>query len=175
MAPVTFPATSSHASPLKFSVTSVAPAPPVHFAARSVVRSVAAKSALQDAGIDGPDAIVVGTRWGGMQPTMELLKSMVENGEKDFSPTSFMQSTHNTPASTLARLLGCHGYNVTLSIHNLSFDFARAFAFVQLNASDLRNVLVCSYDEEVPEWQQLLEKVEDSSPAMAKAFVIKKE
>ena len=121
------------------------------------------------------DAIIVGTRWGGMQPTMELLKSMVENGEKDFSPTLFMQSTHNTAATTLARLLGSHGYNITLSIHNLSFDFARAFAFVQLNASDLRNVLVCGYDEEVPEWQQLLEKVEDSSPAMAKAFVIKKE
>ena len=136
---------------------------------------VAAKSALENAGIDKPDAIIVGTRWGGMQPTMELLKSMVENGEKDFSPTLFMQSTHNTAATTLARLLGTHGYNITLSIHNLSFDFARAFAFVQLNASDLRNVLVCSYDEEVPEWQQLLEKVEDSSPAMAKAFVIKKE
>ena len=136
---------------------------------------VAAKSALENAGIDKPDAIIVGTRWGGMQPTMELLKSMVENGEKDFSPTLFMQSTHNTAATTLARLLGSHGYNITLSIHNLSFDFARAFAFVQLNASDLRNVLVCSYDEEVPEWQQLLEKVEDSSPAMAKAFVIKKE
>ena len=136
---------------------------------------VAAKSALESAGIDKPDAIIVGTRWGGMQPTMELLKSMVENGEKDFSPTLFMQSTHNTAATTLARLLGSHGYNITLSIHNLSFDFARAFAFVQLNASDLRNVLVCGYDEEVPEWQQLLEKVEDNSPAMTKAYILKKE
>ena len=136
---------------------------------------VAAKRALADAGIDCPDAIVVGTRWGGMQSTMELLKSMVENGEKDFSPTSFMQSTHNTPASTLARLLGCHGYNVTLSNGTKSFEQAYGHALVQLSVSGIRNVLVCGYDEEVPEWQQWLEKVEDSSPAMAKAFVIKKE
>lgn len=136
---------------------------------------VAAKQALEKAGLDKPDAIIVGTRWGGMQPTMELLKSLITNGEKDFSPTLFMQSTHNTPASTLARLLDCHGYNITVVGGSKSFEYARGHAIVELSVSDIRSVLVCGYDEAVPEWQQLLEKAGDSYHNEAKALVIKKE
>lgn len=135
---------------------------------------VAAKQALEQAGIDKPDAIIVGTRWGGMIPTMELLRTLVESGEKDFSPTLFMGSTHNTAASTLATLLGCHGYNCTVSEGVKSFDYARSIAIVQLLCSNIRNVLVCAYDEEAPEWQAWLDRIGEAGPKTAKAFVIKK-
>ena len=135
---------------------------------------VAAKQALAEARVDMPDAIIVGTRWGGMIATMDLLKSMTENGEKDFSPTLFMGSTHNTAASTLAMLLGCHGYNCTVSTGTKSFEYARSAAVVQLTHPDIQSVLVCEYDEEAPEWQAWLEKIEGASPKAAKAFVMKK-
>ena len=135
---------------------------------------VAAKQALEQAEIDIPDAIIVGTRWGGIVPTMELLKSLITNGEKDFSPTLFMQSTHNTAASTLAVLLGCHGYNCTVSEGTKSFEYARSGAIVQLTHPNIQNVLVCGYDEEDPDWQALLGQIEDASPKVAKAFVMKK-
>ena len=135
---------------------------------------VAARQALEQAETEQPDAIVVGTRWGGIMPTMDLLRSLIANGEKDFSPTLFMQSTHNTPASTLAMLLGCHGYNCTVSAGTKSFEYARANAVMQLAHSDIHSVLVCAYDEEEPEWQQLLDKTGNATPKAAKAFVMKK-
>lgn len=135
---------------------------------------VAAKQALEQAGISVPDAIIVGTRWGGIVPTMELLKTLVTNGEYDFSPTLFMQSTHNTAASTLAMLLGCRGFNCTISEGVESFDYARSGAIVRLADPNVLNVLVCGYDEEDPDWQTWLARVDDSCPRMAKAFVIKK-
>ena len=136
---------------------------------------VAAKQALSEAGIDKPEAIIVGTRWGGMRPTMSLLKSLIENGEQDFSPSLFMQSTHNTAATTLARVFDCHGYNCTVSVGSKSLEYARANAIVQLTTTDIRNALVCLYDEEDESWQKLLEKVGDSNLNEAKAFVMKKE
>lgn len=110
----------------------------------------AAQDALAGAGLAAPDAIVVHTRWGGISPTVALLKSLAQNGEQDFSPSLFMQSTHNTPAATLARLLGCRGYNITYCSEDVS-DLRLSTIGCPKGA-----VLVCSYDEDEPTWSALL-------------------
>ena len=112
----------------------------------------AAQQALTDANLTTPDAIIVSTRWGGITPTVALLKSLAQNGEHDFSPSLFMQSTHNTPATTLARLLACQGYNITFCPATAStFHFSPFTFHLRPKAA-----LVCTYDEPEPTWAALL-------------------
>ena len=126
----------------------------------------AAQDALAKAGFAAPDAIVVGTRWGGITPTVALLKSLAENGEQDFSPSLFMQSTHNTPAATLARLLGCQGFNITYCSEDVA-DLRLSTIGCPEGA-----VLVCSYDEDEPTWTALLAQAGIKLTPAAKATVI---
>lgn len=71
--------------------------------------------ALREAGVQTPDAIVIGTKYGMLEQGEKILQHIAERGEDGISPTLFMQSTHNTIAGTLAIRLGCHGYNLTFS------------------------------------------------------------
>lgn len=118
---------------------------------------IAAKKALYAAGVDKPDAIIVSTDWGGMKPTVELLENMRQNGESGFSPAAFMQSTQNVPATTLARILGCKGYNNTLS--RSPFDGAAALhvarSLLTDRSSACHSVLLCSFDEHVEPFRSL--------------------
>lgn len=133
---------------------------------------VAAKQALEQAGIEQPDAIVVGTQWGGMQPSATLLNNLVTEGEDAMSPSLFMQSTHNTPASTLALMLGCHGYNTTFSCGTASLAEAQADAALQLMLGEARNVLVCGFDEEATPWQEYLQAAGIAAHNQAVATVL---
>lgn len=128
----------------------------------------AAQDALAGAGLAAPDAIVVHTRWGGISPTVALLKSLAQNGEQDFSPSLFMQSTHNTPAATLARLLGCRGYNITYCSEDVS-DLRLSTIGCPKGA-----VLVCSYDEDEPTWSALLAQAGLPLTPAASATIIHK-
>ena len=120
---------------------------------------VVAREALADAGIDCPDGIVVGTRFGGMIPTLQLLDNLVANGECDFSPALFMNSTHNSAAGTLARYLCCKGYNNTVVSAEDAFITACNDAKLALQSfSGIRNILVCSYEEIGPKWSSLLDR-----------------
>lgn len=107
---------------------------------------------LTQAAVTQPDAIIVGTRWGCLLPSVKLLHTLMEEGEANFSPSLFMQSTHNTPASTLALLLHCHSYNLTLSSGSDSLAQARDEANRLIRLGMARHVLVCAYDEPVDEW-----------------------
>lgn len=71
--------------------------------------------ALQESGVDKPDAIVIGTQFGMLEQGEKILHHIADRGEDGISPTLFMQSTHNTIAGALAIRLGCHGYNLTFS------------------------------------------------------------
>ncbi len=71
--------------------------------------------ALQESGVDKPDAIVIGTQFGMLEQGEKILQHIADRGEDSISPTLFMQSTHNTIAGALAIRLGCHGYNLTFS------------------------------------------------------------
>lgn len=106
-----------------------------------------AKKALSLAGIPLPDAILCGTGLGCMEPTNRILAAFQESGEGSVSPTDFMQSTHNTIASTIAIHLKCHGYNCTYSQGCVSFESALLDAFLQLKAGLLSSALVCAGEE----------------------------
>ena len=135
---------------------------------------VAAYEALHQAGLEQPDAIVVGTQWGGMQPSAALLNTLTDEGEVGMSPALFMQSTHNSPASTLAMNLHCHGFNITISHGADSFRLAKEEAERCVMKGEAENVLVCAFDETAPIWQDCLTKAGIPGEDIAKAMVIKK-
>ena len=79
---------------------------------------------VRKTGVEHPDAICVGTGLGCMVNTERILETLCNEGESMVSPTHFMQSTHNTIASLLAIHTRSHGYNITYSHKDLSFDLA---------------------------------------------------
>ena len=76
----------------------------------------------------------------------KILDHIAESGEEGLSPTLFMQSTHNTIAGTLATRLKCHGYNITYSQGEKSWDLAIADAKQLISEGKAENVLVGVHD-----------------------------
>lgn len=132
---------------------------------------VAARKAIAEIGAP-VDGIVVGTRWGGMLPTTQLLQQFVECGEQDFSPAQFMNSTHNSAAGNLARLLQCHGYNTTVVDTDDAFAVARRDAELALRTGIATRVLVCYIDELNDIWNHLCQAVNMNTVSQVKAEVI---
>lgn len=102
--------------------------------------------ALESAGIQKPDAIIIGTAYGMLDQGEKILNHIEAQGEEGLSPTLFMQSTHNTIAGTLAARLKCHGYNITYSQGEDSWDLALADAKQLIAEGKAQNVLVGLHD-----------------------------
>lgn len=94
-----------------------------------------------------PDAIITGTGLGCIEDTEKFLTSMIKNKEEFLTPTSFIQSTHNTVAGQIALLLKCHGYNFTYVHRGISFESALIDARIQMQLGEVANVLVGGTDE----------------------------
>lgn len=109
--------------------------------------STVALMALQDANVEVPDAIVVGTGFGCLEDTSLFLRKLVTNKEEMLNPTPFIFSTHNTIASQIAILLKTHGYNSTYSHRNFSFESALLDADLLLKENEVNNALVGGIDE----------------------------
>jgi 3-oxoacyl-(acyl-carrier-protein) synthase len=107
----------------------------------------AAVECLQESGNPAPDAIITGTAYGCLQDTESFLTKMVENREELLTPTSFIQSTHNTVGAQIALLLGCHQYNNTFVHRGFSFETALLDARMLLEENAAGNVLVGALDE----------------------------
>jgi len=107
----------------------------------------ASKVCLQDAECQIPDAIITGTGLGCIEDTEKFLTSMTENNEEFLTPTSFIQSTHNTVGAQIALLLQCHNYNFTYVHRGFSFESALLDARLQIRNGDAVNVLVGGLDE----------------------------
>jgi 3-oxoacyl-[acyl-carrier-protein] synthase II len=124
------------------------PADQVRRMARIIRMGVAsAKLCLSDAGCQVPDMIVSGTGLGCIEDTEKFLMSMIRNNEELLTPTSFIQSTHNTVSAQIALLLKCHGYNFTFVHRGWSFEHALIDAFLLADSSDNRNILAGGVDE----------------------------
>lgn len=108
------------------------------------------KLALQEAGIEIPDAIIVGTALGCLKDTDTFLTQLIEGNEELPNPTAFIQSTHNTIAGQVALLLGCKNYNFTFSQMHSSFETALLDAQMLLWDNEGKDVLVGGVDE-IPE------------------------
>jgi len=116
----------------------------------------ASKICLNDAGIGSadplhrnitPDAIITGTGLGCIEDTEKFLANMIKNNEEFLTPTSFIQSTHNTVAGQIALLLKCHSYNFTYVHRGISFESALIDAMSQMQTGILENALVGGSDE----------------------------
>ena len=112
---------------------------------------LSAFTAMKEAGIDRPDAIIAATSKGMLETSTLFLEDIVANHEELLKPTLFMQSTHNTIASAIAIRTGCHGYNITYSHGDESAFWAIRDAKMQLRKGEARTVLVCVFDEDLPD------------------------
>ena len=130
--------------------------------------------ALREAGIEQPDAIITGTALGCLENSELLLRQMVDEGETMLKPTYFMQSTHNTISSNIAIRLGCHGYNITYTQDQASFDWAIRDAELLLKSGKCKTVLVGCHDESTPLYRQLMQRLgyDDIPSVNSKAIVL---
>ncbi|MEP7278539.1 MAG: beta-ketoacyl synthase chain length factor [Bacteroidota bacterium] len=109
--------------------------------------TAAAMECLQEAGVQTPGAIVMGTAYGCLEDTGIFLKKMVEQNEEMLTPTAFIQSTHNTIGAQIALLLQCHHYNNTFVHRGFSFESALLDALMLLEENAASTVLVGAADE----------------------------
>ena len=115
-------------------------------------------SALQEGGIENPDAIITGTGFGSIENTELFLDALVREGEQLLKPTQFMQSTHNTASSLIGIHTRCHGYNSTYSQKGFSFDSALYDAWMQFRIGRINSALVGSHDEMSPVFSGFVRK-----------------
>lgn len=120
---------------------------------------VSSMTALREAGIECPDGIFVGTKFGMLSNSEKFLVQMCGEGEHTLSPTFFMQSTHNTIAGMLALRTKCHGYNITFTQGKKSLDCVLKDAAMQIALGKLDNALVGSHDESTQMFHDLLLKL----------------
>lgn len=117
--------------------------------------SVASNYALKEAGIENPDAVIVGTGMGCSQDSEKFLKNVIDNNEEFLTPTFFIQSTHNTVAGQIALGLQCHAYNFTYVNTSSSLEFSFLDAQLQINDGEAENVLVGAADEQTNRTMEL--------------------
>jgi len=107
----------------------------------------ASTEALNEAGIQMPDAIITGTGMGCTEDSEKFLKAILDNKEEFLTPTSFIQSTHNTVAGQIALGLQCKSYNFTYVNGAVSLETALLDAKMQLENEEATSVLVGGIDE----------------------------
>lgn len=110
---------------------------------------VASSQAMQEAGLKNVDAIITGTGMGCMEDSEKFLKAIIDNNESFLTPTSFIQSTHNTVGAQIALGLKCTGYNFTYVQNAVSFESSLLDASLQFATDEIENVLVGGIDETV--------------------------
>jgi 3-oxoacyl-(acyl-carrier-protein) synthase len=116
---------------------------------RVIKMSIAASTVcLKDAGIVAPDAIMTGTALGCHEDTEKFLLSIIDNDEQFLTPTSFIQSTHNTVSAQIALQLKCMNYNFTYVHKGFSFESAVLDGLMTLAEGEAKNVLVGGHDEQ---------------------------
>ena len=109
--------------------------------------STTAKLAIEQAEVDSVDAIILGTGYGCFSDTEVFLDGIIDNSEKQLTPTAFIQSTHNSVNSQIAMILKCNGYNYTYSHRYLSFENALDDSIMLLNNNEAESVLCGGFDE----------------------------
>ncbi|MDO5971745.1 beta-ketoacyl synthase N-terminal-like domain-containing protein [Flavivirga aquimarina] len=108
---------------------------------------VASKIALKEANLDNVDAIITGTGMGCLKDSKKFLSAIIDNDEQFLTPTSFIQSTHNTVGGQIALGLKCKGYNFTYVHASVSFESAVLDAKLMLENNEASSVLVGGVDE----------------------------
>ncbi|CAM3932957.1 MULTISPECIES: beta-ketoacyl synthase N-terminal-like domain-containing protein [Flavobacterium] len=108
---------------------------------------VAANLAMKEAGVENLDAIITGTGMGCIEDSDKFLKALIDNNEEFLTPTSFIQSTHNTVGSQIALGIQCKAYNFTYVNAAVSFESALLDAKMQFDTDESSAILVGGIDE----------------------------
>ena len=105
--------------------------------------------AKENAGTDRQqlDSVFMGTGWGALSETHDFLKRLNESGEQFPSPTDFVGSVHNAPASQVAIMFGATGANITTSGGDYSFEQALLAAELMYDGNGESTALVLGADE----------------------------
>ncbi len=109
--------------------------------------NVAAQLCLKDANLDKPDAINVETGLGCMTDTEKFIGKIIENHETLLTPTSFIQSTHNTIGGQIALMIKANCHNFTYAQGSQSFENALLDSIMLINDGDAKTVLLGAADE----------------------------
>jgi len=107
----------------------------------------ASTKALNEAGMENPGAIITGTGMGCVEDSEKFLKTILDNNEAFLTPTSFIQSTHNTVGAQIALGLQCKSYNFTYVNGAVSLETALMDAKMQIECDGVASVLVGGIDE----------------------------
>lgn len=125
---------------------------------KTVINSIVASSlALSQANCKMPQAIIMGSGLGVVNDTQKFLEKLIDDKEEYLTPTSFIQSTHNTPAATVAARLKCHAYNYTYINRGHSFENALQDAFLHI-AEGKTDILVGGSDEMTRQYFEITRK-----------------
>ena len=116
-----------------------------------------AGEAIEDSALNTkPASVFMGTSWGALSETHDFLERLTESGEKFPSPTDFVGSVHNGPASQVAILFGATGPNITTSGGDYSFEQALLTAELMLENSP-EPALILGADEGHEQFSPLLD------------------
>ena len=108
---------------------------------------VASAMAIKEANLEMPGAIITGTGMGCIEDSDKFLKAIIDNGEQFLTPTSFIQSTHNTVAAQIALGMECKAYNFTYVNGAVSFESALLDGKLQIADGEAESVLIGGIDE----------------------------
>jgi 3-oxoacyl-[acyl-carrier-protein] synthase II len=108
---------------------------------------VASQIAIQEAAPLTIDAIITGTGMGCVRDSEKFVSAILDNKEQFLTPTSFIQSTHNTVAGQIALGIDCKSYNFTYVHSSISFESALLDALMQLQSHEAENILIGGVDE----------------------------
>lgn len=107
----------------------------------------AATICLRDARVQTPEGIITGTGYGFLDETAKFLRELLQQQEKQLTPTYFMQSTYNALSGLIALSVKCMGYNNAYVSRGLAFENVLDDAMLKLIENPDANYLVGAFDE----------------------------
>jgi len=125
---------------------------------------VAARQAMLAAEVSEIGAILTGSGLGCIEDTEKFLNTILDTNEQHSTPTSFIQSTHNTVGGQIALEFSSHAYNTTYVHGGASFEAALFDAQLVLQEGEANTVLVGGVDELGKEFSKLLRLWERKQP-----------
>lgn len=129
--------------------------------ARLIKMGIAASNiCMKDAGVEMPDAIITGSALGCLEDTEKFLLAIIENQEQFLTPTSFIQSTHNTVSAQIALQLKCMNYNFTYVHKGFSFESALLDSLITIAEGEAKNVLTGAHDEMTPKYFKVCDRID---------------
>jgi 3-oxoacyl-(acyl-carrier-protein) synthase len=124
--------------------------------------AAASRMAMEQAQTKQVDAIISGTGLGCFEDSERFLLALLNNDEQFLTPTSFIQSTHNTVGSQIALLMQCHNYNFTYVHRGFSFESCVMDALMGINEGK-HKVMIGGIEEHTPLYIELNRKADKLS------------